>query len=259
MPFDAVILYWPTVDAFAAHLATVPRPVWATEPPTNHNTYKPNEYEWLGMASMLSMMKVYVDKGWSAGPHLYLAAEAPNPADRGIWQMTPLAHVGVHAGPCNSHRHGIENVGDFQARRPSPAQYDLLLDVNEVILRHWRMAAGGVVVHNECMPGRTCPGQYLVADKLRVDLIARLSGPPPPLAAHYTVLYDGCRVREGPGTSYPVAIFGPGGPQVLLPRGFSFVSDGVKVGTSINGNTRWVHIAQPAPWGWISDTLVERV
>jgi hypothetical protein len=168
-PFDADIKHWPSVGAFAEYLRTVSRPSWC-KGITNHNTYIPNETQWRGLASMESMQTTYVGKGWSAGPHLYLAAEAPKAADRGIWQMTPLQHVGVHAGPCNSSRLGIENVGDFDARPPTPAQYQLLLDVNRAILHAWLLTPDRVNVHKECMPDRTCPGRYLDPAKLRADL-----------------------------------------------------------------------------------------
>lgn len=182
MTFDAQILHWPTVDAFVVYLKTVPRPAWCTGL-CNHNTYIPNETQWRGLASMKSMQATYIGKGWSAGPHLYLAAEAPNPADRGIWQMTPLSHVGVHAGPCNSSRLGIENVGDFEARPPTPAQYQLLLDINRAILKAWMLTPDTVNVHKECMPDRTCPGRYLDPNQLRADL--RRGAVVPPFVGRY--------------------------------------------------------------------------
>jgi len=175
MPFDAQIRHFPTLADFTAYLDTVPRPAWCSGA-TAHNTYIPNETQWRGMASMLSMRQTYIDKGWSAGPHLYLAAECTNPSDRGIWQMTPLAHPGVHAGPCNGARLGIENVADWEARPPTPAQYGLLLDVLTLVYARWKLPYP-VNVHKECMPGRTCPGQYLNADQLRVDLADRLTPP----------------------------------------------------------------------------------
>lgn len=169
MAFDAQIKHWPTIEAFVAYLVTVPRPAWCKKI-CEHNTYIPNEYQWRGMASMNAMMATYIGKGWSAGPHLYLAAEAPNPSDIGIWQMTPLSHQGVHAGPCNDIALGVESVADWQARPPSPAQYQLLLDVTRAIMRQWMIPPENVVVHRECMPGRTCPGKYLEASALRADL-----------------------------------------------------------------------------------------
>lgn len=167
--FDIQIIHWPTLSAFTAYLQGVPRPSWCAGI-TNHNTYIPNELQWRGLASMQSMQATYISKGWSAGPHLYLCAEAPNPADTGIWQMTPLAHPGIHAGACNAAHLGVENCGDFNARPPSPAQLTLLLAINRAILERWGMPPETVNVHNECMPGRTCPGKYLTGTQIRAAL-----------------------------------------------------------------------------------------
>lgn len=178
MPFDIQIIHWPTISAFTAYLQGVPRPSWC-KGITNHNTYIPNETQWHGRASVESCMHTYIAKGWSAGPHLFLAAEAPNAADTGIWQMTPLAHPGVHAGACNSDHLGIENVGDFDAHSPSPAQYTLLLAVNRALLERWGMPPASVKVHNECMAGRTCPGKYLTGTQIRASLSAPWPAQPP--------------------------------------------------------------------------------
>lgn len=73
----------------------------------------------------------------------------------------------------------------------------------------------------------------------------------------YRVILDGTRVREGAGVSFPIARFGTGGPQILLPRDFTFVSDGERLGEMVAGSTRWIHVAQPAPWGFVHSSLVE--
>jgi len=167
MAFDIDIQHWPTISAFTAHLQTVPRPAWV-KGICNHNTYRPNEAQWRGTASMTSMMHTYIAKGWDAGPHLYLCAEAPNaPSTVGIWQLTPLDHPGIHAGACNATHIGIENVGDFDSRPPTAAQLTLLLAVNRAILQRWGIAPDSVRVHNECMSGRTCPGKYLTGPMIR--------------------------------------------------------------------------------------------
>ena len=182
MSFDSAIIHWPTVASFVEYLTSVPRPSWCTSI-CNHNTYRPNEYQWRGIASMRSMQATYVAKGWTSGPHLFLAAQAPNPATQGIWQMTPITHPGTHAGPCNAHYLGIESVGDYEARPPTELQYHLMLAINRAILKHWNIPYTSVVVHNECMEGRICPGQYLTGDQIRADLApptwaARVAGLP---------------------------------------------------------------------------------
>ncbi len=176
MAFDMTIIHWATVADFAVYLTSHPRPAWC-EGLCDHNTYRPDENGWQGLASMRSMAKTYASRGWTAGPHLFCAAVCPDPADRGVWQMTPLAHQGVHAGPCNSTHLGIEHVGDFQARPPTYAQWQLAVDVNVAICRAWRLRAGVVRVHKECMPDRVCPGQYFSANTLRADVQAALLAP----------------------------------------------------------------------------------
>lgn len=177
MAFDADFKQWRTLDAFAAHVATIPCPDWC-EGFTVHNTYIPNEIQWRGMASMRSMRSTYIGKGWTSGPHLYLAPECLRVNDKGIFQMTPLSHPGTHAGACNAHFLGLENVADWDANPPTPDQYDYLLSVLVILARAWGKQL--VRVHNECMPGRTCPGRYLNADRLRADFLRRLTTPPPP-------------------------------------------------------------------------------
>lgn len=177
MAFDADIKHWPTLAAFTTVLERTPRPAWC-HAICVHNTYIPNEHQWRGIASVQSCLATYVGKGWSAGPHLFLAAEAPSSDHTGIFQLTPLTHIGVHAGPCNDDHLGIEVVGDFQARPPTPAQYGLLLAVARAILQAWMLTPDHVQVHNECMSGRTCPGKFLVASQLRADLAERAKAPP---------------------------------------------------------------------------------
>lgn len=225
MAFDIQLMHWATVGAFTAYLAAIPRPTWC-QGITNHNTFIPNEAQWRGMASMNSMRQTYVAKGWTSGPHLYLAAACPNPADAGIWQMTPITHQGTHAGACNRDHLGIENVGDFNDHPPSAAQYDLLLAVNRVILAHWGLTAADVNVHNECMAGRICPGQYLTGPQLRADLAA------PALPTAYRVLGTPVWQRQdctgqvamylGPGVIEPVDTHYPDG-TAHLASGAGFI------------------------------------
>ena len=167
--FDSNIQRWATLDAFLAFLRTVPRPAWCIGL-TIHNTYIPNEQQWRGLASMRSMQQGYIAKGWSAGPHLFLAADCTTVSDAGIWQMTPLDRVGVHAGPCNSARLGIENVADWNARPPTVSQKALLYGVIKGFIRAWQIETSEIRVHNECMPGRTCPGKFMTGEQLRHEI-----------------------------------------------------------------------------------------
>lgn len=199
--FDIDVRHWPTLSAFTAYLQTVPRPAWCTGL-TNHNTYIPNEKQWRGAISMSSMRDTYIAKGWSSGPNLYLCAEAPNPIDTGIWQMTPITRPGTHAGACNAHHLGIENVGDFDAAPPSADQLTLLLAVNRIILATWGLPPESVNVHNECMAGRTCPGKYLTGAMIRKALKEGWNAQPQPLTKRYRVKRTMISQRQEGGAPY---------------------------------------------------------
>lgn len=202
MTFDAHIFHWPTLSAFDAYLQTVPRPAWC-HGLTNHNTFIPNEDQWRGQRSVESCMQTYINKGWPSGPHLFLAAAAPNPADTGIFQLTPIAHPGTHAGACNADHLGIENVGDFNRAPPSADQYTLLLTVNRLLLAHWMLTPSMVNVHNECMAGRTCPGKYLTGAQIRADLST--AWPPAPVDPFKLWGDIGKPVGEAQGYAIPQA------------------------------------------------------
>lgn len=188
MAFDIAIIHWRSIAEFAAALKTIKRPAWCYGI-TNHNTYIPNEDQWRGMASMLSMQATYVAKGWPSGPNLYLCAKAPNPSDQGVWQMTPITRPGTHAGACNNSHLGIENVGDFDRAPPSADQYTLLIAINLLIMQAWGLPPDVINVHNECMTGRTCPGKFLTGTQIRADLNSKPPKPPkPPATTRYRAI-----------------------------------------------------------------------
>ncbi len=167
-----------TPAAFAAWLQTEPRPAFAPIGSTYHNTYRPHEPLWCGVASLRSMQAHYMtyQPPWDRGPHLFLAAGT---AHDGIFLMTPLQVPGIHAGPCNARRFGVEVVADWDATPPTPAQITLLVDTL-ALLHRWAGLGPDVVAHRDCMPGRTCPGRYGYAlkDTVIAQLTAALAAPP---------------------------------------------------------------------------------
>jgi hypothetical protein len=176
--FDADFQHWPTLAAFTAYLQGVPRPAWCTGI-TNHNTYIPNELQWRGLASMQSMRATYIAKGWSAGPHLYLCAEAPNPADTGIWQMTPSEMSACTPALATPTTWASRTSATSMPVRRLQPNIHLLLAVNRAILAWWGIPPEKVNVHNECMAGRTCPGKYLTGTQIRASLNSAWSPAPP--------------------------------------------------------------------------------
>ena len=135
MTFAADPRHWPTLAAFQQHLAAHDPAVaaWA-QGLTLHHTYRPLPSQWRGVASLAGLRDFYVEKGWSAGPHLFLVAGAPDPKDDGIWQLTPLSEPGIHAGQCNTALWGIEIAGGYD-RVPWPTPVaDLVYGVGCALL-----------------------------------------------------------------------------------------------------------------------------
>ncbi|HEU5089479.1 MAG TPA: hypothetical protein VFT99_18610, partial [Roseiflexaceae bacterium] len=165
-------LHFPNVRSLAAWLATLPRPTWGAIGSTLHNTYIPNRLQWRGHDSMRSMAVTYARKGWSTGPHLYLASGT---AYDGIFVMCPPTQPGIHGVTCNRDRFGIENVDDWNLHQPTEAQKRLFVEV-AATLHSWAGIGADVNGHCDCVP-RTCPGQfgYAALPELRTRLAMMLN------------------------------------------------------------------------------------
>lgn len=159
--FHNLNLHFPDMASFAAWLTTQSPLDWAPIGSTYHNTFTPDESQWRGHASMTSMAGFYAAKGWTTGPHVYLASGT---AHDGIWVMTPPTMPGTHAGACNAKRFGLEVVGNFDQRLMTRAQL-LLLTQAATALHRWAGIGPDIVAHRDCMPGRTCPGDAAYAQK----------------------------------------------------------------------------------------------
>ena len=175
--FHNLNLHFPDMASFAAWLTTQSPLDWAPVGSTYHNTFTPDESQWRGHASMTNMAGFYAAKGWTTGPHLFLASGT---AHDGIWVMAPPTMPGTHAGACNSTRFGIEVVGDFDQRLMTRAQL-MLLTQAATALHRWANLGPDIVAHRDCMPGRTCPGNAAYVQKpiIQAMLSAALTRPIP--------------------------------------------------------------------------------
>lgn len=158
---------------FEAYVMSLPPVRWA-EGVVLHHTYSPTLPEW-----HVSTPRAELDKlahyyqydvknkdgstGWPAGPHLFIS-------DVGIYQMTPLTHVGVHAGPCNSNYWGIEVVGNYDNHYWSPGTEHLVLGATAVLMRHAHVTTINEKTlrgHRDCASPKTCPGSAISMDLVR--------------------------------------------------------------------------------------------
>src|SRR6187402_1299308 len=140
------------LTSFKSYLGTLKPPAWL-KGLTIHHSAVPDQNTWQGMTHMKNIGAYYRDTlGWSAGPHLFLAAETQYD---GIFQGTPLTTQGIHAGPCNYSRLGIEVVGNFNLKPWGPEVSALVYGV-AILLMDWaKIPIKEVWVHRECMPGHT--------------------------------------------------------------------------------------------------------
>lgn len=182
MAFAQDIRHWPTAAALAAHLAQHnPAICQWIDGATLHHTYRPTVAQWRGYASMIGMRDFYITKGWTAGPHLYLAPD-------GIWQLTPLNLGGVHAGVCNRTRWGIEVVGDYDSGPWPPALAALVHDTLAALFRWRGLAADALNGHRDCNSPKTCPGRAIQLPVVRAELAARLTSASAALSSHATIM-----------------------------------------------------------------------
>lgn len=204
-----------------------------------------------GIAWLIEIAWLHIRKNWNAGTAL-----PPAYGDGIMYHWSVLAsglvvqmhdprrkrwHTGTAAG--NNHSEGIYlPLGGNQ--QPTAAQLEglagllaLRMDANSITDR------SRVKGHQEWKP-TACPGPHLMR-WLRHwrDNAPRLT--------RWKTTGPGAWVREGRGTQYPRAKIGD--TPIALPLGWTFTSDDA---APVDG---WLHIYQPAPFGFIRATQVVQV
>ena len=162
--------HWTTPNELRAHLAAHDPSIapWA-KGVVLHHTWSPTIGQWRGAASIDAIAKYYEAKGWDRGPHLFVAVGSQRPSDDGIWQMTPLNLVGIHAGKANSWAWGIEVVGNYDVAPWSPACADMVR-ATTLALMNWRsivVSRETLIGHREVPSPKSCPGKMIDMDMVR--------------------------------------------------------------------------------------------
>lgn len=163
------VIHYPTLADYLRALLPFHKPDWI-KGITLHHTWVPTRAEWRGKPTMDSLGFYYRKLGWSAGPHLFLAADTPAPLSAGIWAGTPLASPGVHAGKCNSSHIGIEIVGNYDIE-PWPSDVAALVYGVTIELMKWgHIPVERVQGHRECLRNKSCPGRMIDMNRVRERL-----------------------------------------------------------------------------------------
>lgn len=134
-----------------------------------HHTYRPTPLTWSGISSMKSLERYYTQLGWDAGPHLFICADAPAPSYNGVFQLTALNEVGIHAGVCNNSTWGIEVVGDYDSA-PWSLQTTHMVAQSVAYLMKWiNLPVNPTTIkgHRDCNSPKTCPGRAINLDAFR--------------------------------------------------------------------------------------------
>lgn len=127
-----------------------------------HHTWKPNKESWVGERSILGLKEYYENKGWKAGPHLFIAED-------GIWLFTPMRRNGIHAGKLNPRSIGIEVVGDYNAEKWSGKTKTNALGVIKTLMDQLNLTEKDIFFHRD-VSGKSCPGWAITKEWLFEEL-----------------------------------------------------------------------------------------
>jgi hypothetical protein len=166
------MLHFKTVNDFENYLETIVKPQWLKSL-VLHHTWKPVESDWNGKSTMEGMKKYYQRMGWDSGPHIFVCIGSPKAENDGIWIMSDLTEVGIHANECNSISWGLEIVGNYDVKQWSDNLKAFLYDLVPVILKKINVTSVTVESlrgHRECNSPKTCPGKLIDMNIVRDDI-----------------------------------------------------------------------------------------
>lgn len=137
-----------------------------------HHTWKPTKGEWRGDVSIEGLRRYYEDKGWTAGPHLFISEDK-------VWLFTPMNKVGIHAGTGNatysmgflkSYTIGIEVVGDYDTEKWSGGTKTNALGAIKMLMTQLAIPTENVTFHRDWTNQKTCPGSAITKEWLFAEL-----------------------------------------------------------------------------------------
>jgi N-acetylmuramoyl-L-alanine amidase CwlA len=121
-----------------------------------HHTWRPTKAGWQGERTILGLKKYYEQKGWSAGPHLFIAED-------GIWLFSPMRSDGIHAGVLNHRSIGIEVVGDYDAEVWSGATKMNTLGAIKALMGQLSIPEKEIYFHRD-VSSKSCPGKAITKE-----------------------------------------------------------------------------------------------
>lgn len=128
-----------------------------------HHTWRPTVKDWQGYSTFMGIKKYYEGKGWSKGPHIFIAPD-------GIWLMTDMQKDGYHAGVKGNFRSiGIEVVGDYDYVKWENPIKDYALFVIDKLMNRLGLTNEDIKFHRDYST-KSCPGHAITKEWLMQEL-----------------------------------------------------------------------------------------
>jgi len=176
-PWQGIVGTPMSAAQFDAYVAGLEMRSWRPSFCVAHNTGVPNFAAWHRVpgARRMAALEAYYrdDKGWSAGPHVFVADDL-------IWPFTPLYTPGVHAPSWNAVAWGVELVGEFTSENIPPALWGNALSVFATLHRKVStMDVSRLRLHREdpLTTHKVCPGDHLSKSALIAGVQSALGVP----------------------------------------------------------------------------------
>lgn len=127
-----------------------------------HHTWRPTKDGWQGERTMGGLKRYYEGKGWTSGPHLFIAED-------GIWLFTPMNKIGIHAGSLNLNSIGIEVVGDYDREVWSGNTKSNALGTIKILMNRLGLTNNEIYFHRD-VSSKSCPGHAITKEWLFAEL-----------------------------------------------------------------------------------------
>jgi len=127
-----------------------------------HHTVNPTPETWRGRDSILAMKRVYEQKGWTAGPHIFVAPD-------GIWIFTPVNKQGIGVKGHNEHAIHIEIVGNYEENKLEGIMFRNAIDTFTTICEWFQYDPLDLCFHRD-YNNTKCPGKH-IGNEFRYDVL----------------------------------------------------------------------------------------
>lgn len=157
-------------DDFAQYLDTI-KPAWSPRFIVIHHCAAPSlaqrPHGFLSQ-HMLNIQGFYEDKGWSAGPHLFIDEDQ-------VWTFSPLTARGVHAVSFNANGIGIEMLGDYDTEDPWNGRGLQVLTTTcravKALQKKFGLNDSAIRFHrDDPKTNKTCPGRKITKEAFLAHL-----------------------------------------------------------------------------------------